>query len=668
MRCKLHLISMPWANPELPSIQIATLEAYVNATFGKKVPTQSYSAFTSICLKENRTGHANFFETFRDFEEYPYFLIYLRRFLNRDRRLRQISLPALLKKMNSSIADIEAPLTLRKLAQLEHRTCRYIDETIVPKLSRRSVNVVGFTLNYYQLYASLFCARYLAERYPNYRYLFVFGGATVIYPKVAAVLKTLGVQGICVIGEGERKLELLLKEVLNTPAEDYPNLMGRLTALHDAIYDIQHQHLDLYQASRENLLNLQMPVNELPMPAFTEYYASLSKAFVSDRLHAQFKAESWLAMEGTRGCFAKCDFCDVHMSWSGFRKGTPERVVDDLLELTKKHRTGRVKFMDNVCDTWAEKYAELLIKRNIQIESFMECRVHHPEIFWTKLALSGVKMVQVGIEALSPTLIKAMRKGTSARQNLLVQKWLKELEIESLSNLITHHPKSTIADVRETKRVLQLIPHLDRLDFSNLALLIGTPLYRELRPDEIPALEERQPFTLPKSLDKYFVLKGEYEPPDRCFRKGVNEAWDELIAWEDKFFKAVGEQAFMSAMRYGVDTILIRDGRYGEVKEYHLYDARARIYNLSHQGSTLASLQSETDLPDQIIEKHLSWLIARKLLVKLDGFYISLALRPRDELIQNYHDKTASQASVLKLQPRPNLPIYSDTVSLLNAG
>src|SRR6476646_3844809 len=119
MQCKLHLISMPWANPELPSIQIATLEAYVSATFGKKIPTQSYSAFTSICLKENRAGHANFFETFRDFEEYPYFLIYMRRFLNQDRRLRQISLPALVKKMNSNIADIEAPLTLRNLAQLE---------------------------------------------------------------------------------------------------------------------------------------------------------------------------------------------------------------------------------------------------------------------------------------------------------------------------------------------------------------------------------------------------------------------------------------------------------------------------------------------------------------------------------------------------------------------
>lgn len=660
MRCKLHLVSMPWANPELPSIQTATLDAYVNSVFGKQIPTRTYSAFASICLKENRVGYSNYLERFREFEEYPYFLIYLRRFLNNDPHLRRLSMPALLKKVNSNITDKEEPLTLPKLAQIENRTCRYIDNTMVPNLSRKDLNVIGFTLNYYQLYASLFCARYLAERYPNYRYLFVFGGATVIYPKVAAVLKSLGVQGICVIGEGERKLELLLKEILKTPNEEYPNLIGRLASLHEAIYDIQNRTLDLYQVSRENLLNLQMSVDDLPVPIFNEYYDSLSKAFSNEKLRAEFKADSWLAMEGTRGCFAKCDFCDVHMSWSGFRKGTPEQIVDDLLELAKKHGSPRVKFMDNVCDTWAERYADLLINRKIQIEAFMECRVHHPEVFWTKLSLSGVKMVQVGIEALAPVYLQAMKKGTRAKQNLLVQKWLKELGIDSLSNLITHHPKSTIADIKETKRVLQLIPHLDRLDFSNLALLIGTPLYKELRPREIPKLEERQPFTLPKSLDKYFVLKGEYEPPDRCFRRGVNEAWDELIEWGNEFYDKFSENAFMTATRYGPDEILIRDGRYGYIKDYHLYGDRARIYHLSHQGSTLESLSADTGLPLDVLEKNLSWLIVRKLLVKLDGFYISLALRPRDELVQNYHDKATSQGSVVKMPTRPSLPVFSE--------
>src|SRR5690242_11467728 len=257
MRCKLHLISMPWADPELPSIQTAALKAYVDKVFGNRVPTRTYSAFASISLKEFRTRYSNYLERFREFQEYPYFVMYFRRFLNDDPHVKRLSMPALFKKMNSSLTAAEEPLTLRKIAQLENRTCRYIDEKIVPNLSKSRVNVIGFTLNYYQLYASLFCARYLEQQFPDYRYLFVFGGATVIYPKVAAVLKTLGVTGICVIGEGERKLELLLNEILNTPDKEYPRLIERLAALHEAFYDIQHQTLDLYQASRQTLLSMQ---------------------------------------------------------------------------------------------------------------------------------------------------------------------------------------------------------------------------------------------------------------------------------------------------------------------------------------------------------------------------------------------------------------------------
>jgi hypothetical protein len=633
VRTKLHLISMPWANPELPSIQTAVLKAYLDSVLGARVVTRTYSAFASILLEKNHNGYVDYYDKYQAFEEYPYFLMYYRRFLLADPHLSRLSLGRLIEKVNNRDAD--APLNLRILARLENRTQRYIKEAIVPQLSRRGLNVMGFTLNYYQLYASLYCARYLQERFPDYKYLFVFGGATVIYPKVAETLNVLGTEGLCVIGEGERKLELILREILATPS-DSSNLTERLSALHEGIYDIQHRTINLYEPTPATLLNMQTPMEQLPQPDFDEYYASLRKVFTDSRLHTKYKAETWLALEGTRGCFAHCDFCDVHTSWSGFRKTTPERILNNVLDLSSKHQSPRVKFMDNVCDTWAEKYAELLIERKIRITSFMECRVHHPEVFWTKLSLSGVELVQVGIEALSPALIRAMNKGTRAKQNLLVQKWLKELGIESLSNIITHHPKSTLQHVEETKQVLHLIPHLDRLDFSPLALLIGSPLDARLRPEEKGELEERQLFDLPKSLDKYFVLKGEYEPPDDWFDEGVPEAWDRLIEWEEEFFQTVGEDAFMTSTRYGTNEVLVRDGRYDEVEEYYLAGDNARIYNLCHQGATMAMLSSGTELPLTAIEKNLTWLLDRQLLVELDGFYIALAVRPRDELIHNY--------------------------------
>jgi len=659
MQTKLHLVSMPWANPELPSIQTAVLKAYIDSVLGERIVTRTYSAYASILLEPKRRGYADYFDKYQDFEEYPYFLMYARRFVPNGSRLSQASAKRLIQRLNGFYTDER--LTLRKVDHLESRTNRYIKEVIVPQLSRRGVNVIGFTLNYYQLYASLYCARYLQRYFPEYKYLFVYGGATVIYPKVAEVLRVLGVEGLCVIGEGERKLELILKEILAMPSNDSSSLVERLSALHEGIYDIQHRTINLYEPTPATLLDLQSSMDSLPLPNFSEYYATLRNIFTDRKVGAEYKAETWLTMEGSRGCFAHCDFCDVHTSWSGFRKSKPERIVENLLELANRHGSPRVKFMDNVCDTWAEHYAELLIQRKIRITSFMECRVHHPEKFWTKLSLSGVELVQVGIEAFSPGLLRMMNKGTKSKQNLLVQKWLKELGIESLSNLISHHPKSTVRHVEETKHILRLIPHLDRLDFSPLGLLIGSPLDERLTPEEKRDLEERQAFELPKRLDKYFVLKGEYEPPEDWFDPAVPKAWDRLIEWEEKFFRTCGRDAFMTSTRYGTEEILIRDGRYGETREYHLKGDIARLYNLCHQGATLESLSRDAQVPASMIEKSITWLVRKQLLVELEGFYIALALRPRDELIHNY-----VEAEIPRSLPPPKveefaLPIYQVT-------
>lgn len=636
MKTRLHLVSMPWANPELPSIQTAALKAYVDATFGGEIPAWTYSPFVSIAIEETRDGIRDHYEKLEAFEEYPYFVMYARRFLQEDRAVRRASLDHLLGRIYASSWEAKEPLTMQQILGLERRTRRFIRNGIGPNLANDALNVVGFTMNYFQLYSSLYCARALRELFPAHEFLFVFGGATVIYPKVAEVLERAGVEGICVIGEGERKLELILREILDTPDSEPAALMKRIEALHESIYDMRHRTLNLYEFNAPALLGLQMNVDDLPLPDFGEYYTSVRSVFADAERHARYRASTWLAMEGTRGCFAKCDFCDVHSSWSGFRRSTAELITERALAVTRRYRNPRIKFMDNVCDTWAEEYAERLIERGITITCFMECRVHHPEVYWTKLSLCGVEQIQVGIEALSPALLKAMSKGTRAKQNLLVQKWLRELGIESLSNLISHHPKSTLGHVAETKSILELIPHFERLTFSPLALLFNTPLDRRLAPEQRRTLRERQELAMPKALDRYFVRKGEYEPPDDWFAEGVLQAWDDLILWEEEFRRRCGDRALLSATRCGRDEILVRDQRFGTTEEYLLEGDEARIHDLCHRGATMATLCSELALDPRDVETIAGSLTERRLLVCLEDSFIALALRPRDELVRNY--------------------------------
>jgi hypothetical protein len=75
----------------------------------------------------------------------------------------------------------------------------------------------------------------------------------------------------------------------------------------------------------------------------------------------------------------------------------------------------------------------------------------------------------------------------------------------------------------------------------------------------------------------------------------------------------------------------------------------------------MTTLARDTELPAVTIEKNLFWLITRKLLVQLDGYYIALAVRPRDELIYN----CVALAGPDRRQPQTDrqtvFPLYQDT-------
>jgi hypothetical protein len=92
----------------------------------------------------------------------------------------------------------------------------------------------------------------------------------------------------------------------------------------------------------------------------------------------------------------------------------------------------------------------------------------------------------------------------------------------------------------------------------------------------------------------------------------------------------------MTATRYRPDAILIRDGRYGKIDEHHLLGDTAHVYQLCHQGPTLEALIRDTELPAAAVAAIVTELIDRELMIELDGCYVALALRPRDELVHNY--------------------------------
>ena len=358
-----------------------------------------------------------------------------------------------------------------------------------------------------------------------------------------------------------------------------------------------------------------------------------------------------MPIEGSRGCFAACDFCGLNSTWKGFRAAPADRVVAQTEELTARHPGPSIFFVDNVCDTWAERYAEKLIERGFRYEAFMELRAHHPEYFWTKLALAGVNNIQIGIEALSPALLMKMSKGTRVFQNIAVQKYLKELGVKSCSNLIFWHPGSTLADVAETRRSLEQLSHLDELSTIKFVLVAGSPLYFSLSLDERKGLRPALSQPAPASVTEFAFRFGHIPPARMALDRETDSAWQELEDWYEGA-KALSRSRpqDLTVRRIEPDCLRVQDTRFGNSQEHLLTDADATIYDSRHSPLRTDHIVARTGLTASRVEEGLASLVERKLLYETEGFYISLALRPRDELVRRYCQTLRTPVSVPDLQ------------------
>lgn len=638
MNTRLHLVAMPWSNPHSPSPQLAALQAYIDAALADQVRTTAYSAFIDILVHGRGESYVDLHSTFADHGDYLYFLMCRRRFPPRGQRARLPSLAGLLKPLARS-AGVKPPHLRRMIDLLERRTCSYIEEIFVPELDPGALNVVGLTLSFAQLYSSIYFARYLQERHPGFKYLFVFGGEMAGVPKVVGVLRRFGIRGTGVLGEGERTLEQILRRCLALPANAADALPAEIKSRVPGSYAVESGAAALLELRPWTPGEQIERIEDLPLPAFDEYFAALRRALPRRRALREFTEAIDLVVEGSRGCvFGQCDFCDVSRTWRGHRAAEPEWVAERVLELVRKYRCPSVWFLDCTCDSWAGGYAGFLIKHGSRVRAAMELRVHHPLSFWTQLSLAGVEKIQVGIEAVAPKLLRAMNKGTTVWQNLRVQKWLKELGIESCSNIITHHPKSTLQDIALTERVLSQMVHLDRLEVSPCVLEVGSPLAKGLSSEQLRRLTERHEFSWPGALAPYLVSGAQYEFPKRMRSERVMRAWDTFVQWEEEWFGRYHELATLTQTRCGKGELLVRDGRFDDSVEYLLRGPRAAVYEACHEGMTTSQLSIATGFDEPELRQELKWLLGAKLILDINGWFLSLALRPRDELLRTYFE------------------------------
>jgi ribosomal peptide maturation radical SAM protein 1 len=104
--------------------------------------------------------------------------------------------------------------------------------------------------------------------------------------------------------------------------------------------------------------------------------------------------------------------------------------------------------------------AEKLAGGEYDYEFFYEIKANLTREKVRQLYNSGIRHVQPGIESLSTPVLKLMRKGTTAIQNVNALRWMNYYGLEILWNIIYGFPGETEADYESQLRIIERISHL----------------------------------------------------------------------------------------------------------------------------------------------------------------------------------------------------------------
>ena len=293
----------------------------------------------------------------------------------------------------------------------------------------------------------------------------------------------------------------------------------------------------------------------------------------------------WLPIETARGCWwgAKhhCTFCGLNGTTMHYRSKSPERVLDELAAQARRYRSFRFEAVDNILDmAYFVKLFPVLAENETGYEIFYEVKANLSRAQLKLMAQAGVTHIQPGIESLSSNVLRLMRKGVRAVQNVNLLRWARYYGIHVEWNLLWGFPGETEQDYADQAAV---IPHLRHLpppgNSARIWLERFSPIFTEQDTFRLRyrAPERSYRYVYPDSVDLervayFFDYELDGGLPDSTYADVRRAVGDWSAAWLDGSPPAL---KYWSAPHF----IQIYDERQrGQEGSYLLEDTLADLY------------------------------------------------------------------------------------------
>jgi ribosomal peptide maturation radical SAM protein 1 len=353
-------------------------------------------------------------------------------------------------------------------------------EAMTRRILRTRPRIVGFATSFQQNLAAFALARRVKERAPDV--IVCVGGANVSEPMASGLAKLFGFVDHFFSGEADLVFPDFCQRVL-AGDRAAPRIVDC-----PPIEDMAAVHA----------------------PDYSDYFRDLRRFQARGLLPPEIP--DFLAMESSRGCWwgekSHCTFCGLNGEGMAFRSKPAERVLGEIRGHVGRWNVGSLGMTDNIMP--ADFFRTLLP----QLASWREA----PTLFWeiksnmrdeqvAALAAAGVLEIQPGIESLSSPVLKLMRKGVSAQQNLMLMRACMVHGIRIIWNLLYGLPGERTADYRAMSAILPKLVHLpppnglspvvidryspyfDRHRDYGIAEIEPHPSYRGLYPAGAPVAE-----------------------------------------------------------------------------------------------------------------------------------------------------------------------------------
>jgi ribosomal peptide maturation radical SAM protein 1 len=287
-----------------------------------------------------------------------------------------------------------------------------------------SYDVVGFTVMFQQLNASLRLSRAIKTRAPRTRV--ALGGCTMEHPMGDAIFARYPFLDAVFSGYADRSfsewVEALPPRAAQPISDDGPT-----------------------------------DLDELATPCFDEYVRTLERTGLYRRISPK------VLIETSRGCWygekQHCTFCGMNGLQMRFRQKSGERAFAEFRELERYGLP--VQAVDNILP---RNYFDSLFPRlqgaGVKLDVFYELKSNANRAQLETLAEVGIKRLQPGIESLSTQVLRTMKKGVTGIQNVWFLRAAQELDMGCQWSVLWGFPGEDPAAYAEMARLFPKVCHL----------------------------------------------------------------------------------------------------------------------------------------------------------------------------------------------------------------